>query len=326
MPRPASLTLGILVWLQAGLFPCAAQDTVFRVDVDLVRVLATVRNLSGDLVGTLAKEDFELYDNGVRQDIAVFERQTEQPLSIALLVDNSLSTAKELKYEAESVSRFLKAVYTEGHAEDAVALYSFSYETELRAGFGRRPERIEESMRLLKPASGTSLYDAIYLVSHDMEIREGRRVIVLITDGGDTTSAKNFRQALEAAQIADAVLYAILVVPITNDAGRNLGGENALTALAAGTAGRVFTPSVGPDLDRAFSDILTELRTQYFLGHYPQGLPATRERFHRLDVKVLKPGLRVNARSGYYGGVEQSPATATPDRGPAVKKVVPRPE
>jgi len=121
------------------------------------------------------------------------------------------------------------------------------------------------------------------------------------------------------------VLYAILVMPITNDAGRNLGGENALTLLASGTAGRVFTPSVGPTLDSAFADILKELRTQYFLGYYPQRLPPTRERYHRLEVTVSSPGLRVLARSGYYGEVAQ-PRSVRPERGPAVKEATPRPQ
>ena len=152
--------------------PCRAQQPVYRVDVNLVRILATVKNPSGDLVGTLTKDDFTVFDNGVKQEIAAFERQTEQPLSIALLFDHSLSTAIDLRYEMESVSRFLKAVFSEGHPQDAVAFYSFSSEVALLANFTRRRERVEEVMKTLKPASGTSLYDAIYLVSRDLEIRE----------------------------------------------------------------------------------------------------------------------------------------------------------
>jgi Ca-activated chloride channel family protein len=323
MPRPAPAILAFVVWLLAASTAANPQEPLFRVDVRLVRVLATVRNPSGELVGNLSKDDFTVFDNGVKQEVAVFERQTEQPLSIALLVDNSLSTAKELRYETESVSRFLKAVFSEGHPQDTVAFYTFSYEVTLRASFTRRRERLEEAMKQLKAASGTSMYDAIYLASKDLEIREGRRVMVLITDGGDTTSSKRFHDALEAAQVADAVLYAILVVPITNEAGRNLGGENALTALAAGTAGRVFTPSVGPDLDRAFTDILQELRTQYFLGYYPRGVPSSGDRFHRLEIKVAQPNLRVVARSGYYGEIETKTPSSGPDRGPAVRKATP---
>jgi Ca-activated chloride channel family protein len=318
--RIAGIILAATAVLLLVFLACPAQDTVFRVNVRLVRVLATVRNPSGDLVGTLTKGDFSVFDNGVKQELAVFEMQTEQPLSVALLVDTSLSTAKEVRYETDSVSRFLKAVFSEGDPQDSVALYSFSYNVTLLSSFTRRRERLEDAMKLLKPALGTSMYDAIYLVSRDLEIRDGRRVMVLVTDGGDTSSAKNFQQALEAAQQADAVLYAILVMPITNDAGRNVGGENALAALAAGTAGRVFTPSVGPDLDTAFSDVLKELRTQYFLGYYPRNVPLGGDRFHRLEVKVRNPDLRVLARSGYYEEVEPQPAPRTGRRGPARDK------
>lgn len=283
-----------------------AQETVFRVDVSLVRILATVKDSAGGLVGSLEKADFTVIDSGVPQEISVFERRTEQPLSISLLVDVSLSTAKELRYELDSVSRFLRAVFSEGHPEDAVALYGFSYDVTLHARFTNRHQRLEDAMKALKPESGTSLYDAIYLASDALDQREGRRVMILVTDGGDTTSAKNFHQALEAAQRSDAVLYAILVMPITNDAGRNIGGENALTLLSSGTGGRVFTPSVGPALDSAFSDILKELRTQYFLAYYPKNLPPSQDRYHRIEVKVSRPDLRVLARNGYYEETDSS--------------------
>src|SRR5205085_4280488 len=103
-----------------------AQQTVIRVNVNLVHVVATVKDPSGQLVGTLQKQDFEVYDNGSHQEIAVFERTTSQPLSVALLVDTSGSTAKELKYEGDSASRFLRALLSEGNGEDAVSLYTFN--------------------------------------------------------------------------------------------------------------------------------------------------------------------------------------------------------
>ena len=135
MSRPAFVILGVAACLLAAAAAPGGQETVFKVDVNLVRILATVRNPSGELVGTLGKEDFSVTDNGVPQQIAVFERQTEQPLSIALLVDHSLSTAKELRYQTESVSRFLKAVFSEGNPQDEVAFYTFSYDVNLRVGF-----------------------------------------------------------------------------------------------------------------------------------------------------------------------------------------------
>lgn len=292
----------------------AQQETVIRVDVRLVRVLATVKNAAGELVGSLTKEEFEILDNGVPQQIAVFERHTEQPLSVALLVDTSGSTGKELKYELESVSRFLKALFGSGNPDDAVALYSFNWQVTKHNAFTHNQSPIERSMKTFRAEAGTALYDAIYLASADVERREGRRVMIVVTDGGDTTSVKGFHQALEAAQMADAVIYPVLIVPITNPAGRNTGGENALSTMAAATGGRVFAPTVGPALDAAFSEIIQDLRTQYLLGFYPKAVPPTANRFHRIQVQVRRPDLRVSARNGYYGDAEG-------DSGPAGGKI-----
>jgi Ca-activated chloride channel family protein len=293
------------------------QDPVIRVDVRLVRMLVTVKDSYGRLIGSLNKEDFAVQDNGVSQEVSVFERHTEQPLSISLLVDISGSTAKELRYEIGSVLRFIKAVYREGNPKDAVALYAFNYDVTRVAHFTRRAERLERGLRALKPEGGTSLYDAIYLAAGDLEDREGRHVMVVVTDGGDTSSVKNFHAALQALHQADAVLYAILVMPITNDAGRNIGGENALETLAAGTGGRVFYPRVGASLDEALADILRDLRTQYLLAFYPRNLPRSRDRYHTLRVTVNRPGLRAIARNGYYGDSEPGGVRPPQGRGPS---------
>ena len=94
-------------------------------------------------------------------------------------------------------------------------------------------------------------------------------------------------------------------MPITNDAGRNIGGEHALEFMAKGTGGRTFQPTIGTELDKAFTSIITELRTQYLLGYYPQNVPLNKDRFHKLEVRVLRPDLRVSARNGYYGEAEK---------------------
>ena len=288
------------------LSPAHSQNAVIRVNVRLVRLLATVKDSAGQLIGSLNKSDFAVYDNGVKQDVAVFERQTEQPLSVAVLVDTSASTGIELKYELDSVARFLRALIREGNPDDAAALYSFNWQVTLLSSYTRRLARLEQHLKQLRSEGGTSLYDAIYLSSEDLEGRDGRHVMVVVTDGGDTTSSKDFHAALDAAQRADTILYPVLVVPIRNDAGRNVGGENALATLAAGTGGRVFLPTVGTELDNAFADILRELRTQYLIGYYPKDLPPTKDRFHKVQVKVNSPNLRVLTRSGYYGEFEDS--------------------
>ena len=286
--------------------PAAAQDPVIRVNVRLVRLLATVKNSSGALIGSLGKTDFSVYDNGVRQEIAVFERQTEQPLSVAVLIDTSASTGIQLKYELDSVDRFFKALLREGNPSDAAALYSFNWQVSLMSSYTRRLARLEAQLKSLKSEGGTSLYDAIYLAARDLEGREGRHVMIVVTDGGDTTSTKDFHAALESAQLADTVLYPLLVVPIQNDAGRNVGGENALTTLASGTGARVFFPGLGAELDKAFDDILRELRTQYLIGYYPKDVPSTKDRFHKVNLKLSDSRLRVLTRSGYYGEFEDA--------------------
>lgn len=290
--------------LAAGLVCARAQQPDIRVDVNLVRVLATVKDPAGRLIGSLEKGDFRIFDNDVPQQISVFERHTEQPLSVSLLIDTSGSTGKELRYEVDSVSRFLRALFASGNTRDALALYSFNYEVTKHNHFTRNPGSLERSLKLLKSEGGTSLYDAVYLAAGELADRDGRHVIVVVTDGGDTTSSKDFHSALEAAQRADAVIYPILVMPITNDAGRNIGGENALATFAARTGGRVFSPQVGPQLDSAFADIIRELRTQYLLAYYPKDVPPSKDRFHRLRVELIRPDLRVLARSGYYGESE----------------------
>jgi Ca-activated chloride channel family protein len=281
-----------------------AQDSTFRVDVNLVRILATVKDSTGRLIGNLEKEDFTVLDNGASQQVAVFERRTEQPLLVSLLIDNSGSTAKDLKYEIESVNRFLRALFNEGNPKDALALYSFNYEVRKLTNFTRNQASLERSLKGLRGEAGTSLYDAIFLAARELEDRDGRKVIVVVTDGGDTTSVKDFHAALKAAQLSDAVIYSILVMPITNDAGRNIGGENALTTLGERTGGRVFAPNLGPGIDKAFADILRELRTQYLLGFYPKNVPLTADPFHKLDIKVRGDDLRVSSRNGYYGESE----------------------
>lgn len=283
-----------------------AQEPVFKVNVRLVRLLATVKNLAGDLVGSLEARDFTVTDNGVKQDIAVFEHQTSQPLSITLLIDVSASTSKDLRYEITSVTKFLEALVREGHPDDAAALYAFNDQVTLLSYFTRRLTRIEDRLRGLKAEAGTSLYDAIYLATPALRDREGRHVIVAISDGGDTTSSKKYMDALDAVQKADAIFYPVVVVPITNPAGRNTGGEHALETLAASTGGRAFYPTIGAALDRAFTEILRDLRTQYLLGYYPTGVPTGDGNFHSVRVELpQRRELRISTRTGYYGEVSR---------------------
>ncbi len=293
----------LVTWL--GLIALAgvafSQTSVFKVDVQLVRVLATVKDLNGKLIANLDRQDFQVSDNGVAQQIALFEHHSETPLSIAFLVDTSGSTAKDLKYEVTSANRFLRSLFREGNTGDRVSLYSFNWEVVEQQSYTRNLGSLERAMKNFKPEAGTSMYDAIRFGSRSLEERDGRHVMVMVTDGGDTVSSTTYPQALADLHRADAVFYAILVMPITNDAGRNIGGENALTTLAESTGGKVFVPAGGPALDAAFDDILRALRTQYLIGYYPKNVPLTKNRFHTLQVNTRQKDLRVVTRNGYYG-------------------------
>jgi Ca-activated chloride channel family protein len=281
-----------------------------------------VKDRNGSPVGSLESRNFQVADNGVPQQIAVFERQTEQPLSIAVLIDDSGSTAIDLKYETDSVTRFVRAVTRSGNPQDTVALYSFNWEVVKQTGFTRDPAAIDRRLRELNGVGGTSLFDAILLASRDIQDRQGRKVLIIVTDGGDNLSKTSFQRAAEAAQLADAVIFPVLVMPVTADAGRNIGGENALTTFAERTGGRVFQPTLGAAMDKAFDGILRDLRTQYLLAFYPKNVPLSADRFHSLTLTTLgegaDPSWKVSARSGYYGDALPAPATAQGNQSQAV--------
>lgn len=301
--RIAVVALAGILSLQAQT-PAQDVDTI-RSDVQLVRVLATVRDANGRLVSGLQKEHFQIVDEGVKQQIRLFEKQSEQPLSISLLVDSSGSTRKENKAQNDAVRRFLKALFTSGNPDDQLSLYTFNYEVNQRTNFTRNYTRLDQALAAVESTAGTALYDAIWFASEDLQEREGRRVLIVITDGSDTVSRKGYQDALKAVQRADAVVYPIVVIPIKGDAGRSLGGENAMATLSRTTGGASFQmrddPVKGPvDLDRIFKSILEELRTQYLLGYYPAGVTSPKGGFHRIAVSTSDTGLKVSARTGYF--------------------------
>jgi Ca-activated chloride channel family protein len=305
--RALSLAIAILpvAWAQfKPAYPGAQQGpeppNTFSVKVNLVRLLVSVKNQAGAPVTNLNKDDFEILDSGTPQNIAVFERNTSLPLSVAILIDTSGSTQIDLHYEEDSVLKFIPTLLGAGNPQDTFALFSFNWRTNMDLDFSRSQRRAERILHSLRGEGGTSLYDSIYLASDTLTGREGRHVMVVVTDGGDTTSYKRYEDALDAAQRADVVLYPIVVVPIKADAGRNTGGEHALATLAASTGGRIFYPEGFDELDAAFASILRELRTQYMLGFYPKDVRESPRRYHPVSVRVREPGMKVTARSGYY--------------------------
>jgi Ca-activated chloride channel family protein len=276
-------------------------ETTLTVDVKLVNVFVTVTDDHGSPVGGLTKENFMLNEDGIGQKISVFDKESALPLSIALAIDTSLSTRHDLPMEQASAKHFASTIL---RPVDGLCVYGFSESVrDSTYGYTADLKRIDEAIDHIHVGAATALYDAIYLASHRLQKRNGRKVIVLITDGGDTISQVDYKQALRAAQEAEALVYSIIVVPIENSAGREIGGEHALIQLSEDTGGKYYYATSGSALEEAFRKISDELRTQYLLAYYPSGRASFSE-FRRIEVKVSgvpeAGGYHVRHRAGYY--------------------------
>jgi len=185
---------------------------------------------------------------------------------------------------------------------DALSLYEFSEVVDEVVPFTPDLKAIDRGIEHVHQGSATALYDAIYLGSQALERRQGRKVMVIITDGGDTASKADYKEAVRAAQEAEAIVYSIIVVPIEASAGRDLGGEHALIQISADTGGKYFYATSVPQLDDAFHKISDELRTQYLLGYYPARRLADSD-FRRIQITVTSAGssnFKVRHSAGYY--------------------------
>ena len=269
--------------------------------MNLVNVFVTVTDAHGAPIGGLAKENFVLKEDDHEQKIAVFDKESAVPLSIGLAIDTSLSTHHDLPLEQSSAKRFAHAIL---RPVDALSVYGFNEIVhESTPGFTSDLKRIDEGIDHIRSGAATALYDAIYLVSRALDHRKGRKVIVLITDGGDTYSKIDYKEAVRAAEEAEAIVYSIIIVPIENSAGRETGGEHALIQLSDDTGGKYYYATSTTQLDEAFRKISDELRTQYLLAYYPSQRTSLSE-FRRIEVTVAgvpeAGGYRVRHRAGYY--------------------------
>src|SRR5579864_3375034 len=275
-------------------------ETTLTVDVKLVNVFVTVTDIHGSPVVGLTKENFRLEEDGREQKISIFDKQSAMPLSIALAVDTSLSTRHDLPLEQASAKRFAHAIL---RPVDGLAIYAFSETVQETTSFTSDLKRIDDAIDHIRLGAATALYDAIYLVSHSLDRRQGRKVIVLITDGGDTISKIDYKQAVRAAEEAEALVYSIIVVPIEASAGREIGGEHALIQLAEDTGGKYYYATSASQLDDAFQKISDELRTQYLLAYYPSERTSNSQ-FRRIHVSVTgvpdAASDQVRHRAGYY--------------------------
>lgn len=275
--------------------------TTLKVDVNLVNVFVTVTDAQGSPIGGLKKDNFVLEEDAQPQKIAVFDKESAVPLSIALAIDTSLSTRRDLPLEQASAKHFAHAIL---RPVDALSVYSFSEVVqETTRGYTSDLKRVDEGIEHLRVGAATALYDAIYLASRSLDRRKGRKVEVLITDGGDTISKIDYKEALRAAEEAEAIVYSIIIVPIESSAGREIGGEHALIQLSEDTGGKYYYATSTGQLDEAFHKISDELRTQYLLAYYPSQRTSFSE-FRRITVKINgvadSAAYHVRHRAGYY--------------------------
>ncbi len=301
----------------AGLFGATAQQgndaqqqaegaPVFRVDTRLVNVPVNVTDAHGVAVPDLQQSDFSIREDGKPEKIAIFERQAATPLSIVMAVDTSGSVLTQFRTEKDAAKRFARDILRE---QDEMDLISFSEDSEELVSFTNDPKRIEQGLTRLGRGDDTALYNAIYVASGRLSEAkadaERRRILVLVTDGGDNSTKRemSYSKAIEQAQRAGAAIYPIIIVPILADAGRNVGGEHALIQMARDTGGKYFYVTEREDLKAAFAHLSDDLRNQYLLGYYAprRGKDAS---FRKIDVSLtdvaVRAKLNVRSRSGYY--------------------------
>src|SRR6202163_1116082 len=207
----ARLMVGILIPCAGGRSTAQEAGTTMKGHVKLVNVFVTVTDARGAPVTNLQKENFLLKEDGKEQKIAIFSRESALPLSIVLAVDTSLSTRKDLPLELISARKFAHTIL---RPEDGLALYKFSEEVSEVVPFTSDLKRIDAGIDRVRNGSATALYDAVFLGSQALSRRQGRKVMVVITDGGDTVSQTNYKEALRAAQEAEAIMYSIIICSI----------------------------------------------------------------------------------------------------------------
>jgi Ca-activated chloride channel family protein len=287
----------ILVFLILPAALIAGQQSTLKVNVDLVNVLFTVTDGKGRLVSGLTKEDFLIEEDGRKQEIYRFSRENELPLTLGLLVDTSASVSRVFGDEKETAINFLESTLKSG---DLAFVIGFERFVTLAEDFTDDPRRLRTAINSLVIGQGTSIYDAVYLACKEMLDKEsGRKAIILISDGQDTTSKVRFNEALLAAYNSDAVIFSI-----SNRIGgffdiRGTGSPETLREFSSETGGTVFFVGGRSDLTRVFEQIAAELRSQYSLA-YVSSNPARDGKYRKIRIIPRDPGFKIKARSGYY--------------------------
>lgn len=274
-------------------------EETLSVNVDLVNILFTVADRKGKFVTNLKKDDFKVFEDERAQTITNFSSETDLPLTIALLVDTSGSIRDKLQFEQRAATEFFYSTLQRG--KDKAMIISFDSGVDLIQEFTDDPEKLAGAVQKIRAGGGTSLYDAIYLaVTQKLAGQQGRRVVILITDGDDNSSRISLTETLEAAQKNDVAIYAISTNSESFFGSKEQErGDKTLRKFAAETGGRPFFPLKLQDLSSSFVGIREELRAQYQIGYRPSNsrLDGT---FRKIRVDVANKQFKVRTRTGYY--------------------------
>jgi VWFA-related protein len=288
-----------------------------KVNVNLVNVYFSVRDKSG-YITNLHKDDCAIYEDKALQKTKNFTQEKNLPLTIGILLDTSGSQINVLPLEQQSGAEFLKDVLT---PKDEAFLISFDINVNLLADYTNSPREIKHAMDSAVintgagtgsitgngTARGTLLYDAVYLAAHEKLSQEaGRKILVLLTDGGDQGSQENLKTATEAAQKANTIIYVILIADrgFYSGYGMTFSGDRDMEQLAKDTGGRVINVgNNGKKLQEAFDQIQDELRTQYLASYTSTNPKVNDGTFRTLNI-TCEQGQKVQARKGYYAMAE----------------------
>lgn len=286
-----------------------------KVTTEVVSVLAIVKNKHGRLIPNLNKDDFRITEDKVPQKITYFSRETNTPLTMAVLIDTSPSQINLLPFEQEEAKQFLRTIM---RPKDLVALLHFDVEVGMLQDLTNDVSYLDKAIDRTQingggvgpmpgtfpsqNVGGTHLYDAIYLAANRV-LRDqiGRKVMILITDGQDEGSTETLDSAQMAAQKSDVMIYSLAAIDRGFYSGQmmNFNGDSVLKKLSRQTGGEMIRASRKKDLAVAFAEIAKELRTQYLLGYTPTN-SAHDGSYRRIRVTVREKHLKVHAREGYY--------------------------
>ncbi|MBZ5666575.1 MAG: VWA domain-containing protein [Acidobacteriia bacterium] len=296
-------------------------DTL-KVNVEVVQLFFNVKDKHGALIPNLTKENFDLAEDGQPQTIKYFKAESDLPLTLGILIDSSGSQQRVLDMEKEVGASFLESTLRQ---KDEAFVISFDVDINLLQDFTNSVSRLRHALNEAKintggvgcsggpigpqgpiPCSstgprGTALYDAVYLASHDEFSHEvGRKAMILLTDGEDQGSRLKIRDAIEAAQKADAICYVLLIADRGFYGFGGYSGDSEMKKLSQETGGRVI--EVGNKIEKlrqAFDQISQELRSQYNIGYTP--INTVRDgSFRKVEIKPKQGDYKIQARSGYY--------------------------